>query len=131
MTDTPPPPIRPFADWLRDQAGGTSHEELSEGLRDLVVKVTDTGKKGTLTYVVTVEPMPKVNGNALRVSDEIKLKLPEFDREVSLFFADDDRNLVRTDPRQLTFESLREVPPPRGVNIATGEVDSTYTAKEA
>ena len=65
MTDTPPPPIRPFADWLRDQAGGTSHEELSEGLRDLVAKVMDTGKKGTLTYVVTVEPMPKVNGNAL------------------------------------------------------------------
>lgn len=65
------------------------------------------------------------------MSDEIKLKLPEFDREASLFFADDDRNLVRTDPRQLTFESLREVPPPRGVNIATGEVDSTYTAKEA
>ncbi len=122
--------IRPFVDWLRDQARGTSHDELSEALRDLTAKVKDTGKKGTLTYVVTVEPMPKSDGNALLVSDEIKLKLPEFAREASLFFADDDNNLVRNDPRQLTFESLREVPAPRGVNPSTGEVDATY-AQEA
>ena len=127
MTDNAPPIVRPFADWLRDQAGGTSHDELSEGLRDLVAKVMDTGKKGTLTYVVTVEPMPKVNGNALRVSDEIKLKIPEFDREASLFFADDDRNLVRTDPRQMAFEALREVPPPRGINPTTGEAGPAYS----
>ena len=128
MTDSPH--IRPFADWLRDQARGTSHEELSEGLRDLVAKVKDTGKKGTITYVVTVEPMPKSDGNALLVSDEIKIKLPEFAREASLFFADDDGNLVRNDPRQLAFESLREVPP-RGVDPKTGEADRTYSTKEA
>jgi len=121
MTDTPTV-VRPFADWLRDQSRGKTHDELSEGLRDLVAKVIDTGKKGTLTLVITVEPMPKSDGNALVVTDEIKLKLPEFAREASLFFADDDRNLVRSDPRQLAFESLREVPPPPGVDPVTGEV---------
>lgn len=124
MTDTPP--IRPFADWLRDQAHGTSHEELSEALRDLVAKVKDTGKKGTLTYTVTVETLPKSDGGAMVVTDEIRLKLPEFPREASLFFADPNNNLVRNDPRQLAFESLREVPPPRGVNPTTGEADHTY-----
>lgn len=32
---------RPFADWLRDQSRGKTHDELSEGLRDLVAKVID------------------------------------------------------------------------------------------
>ena len=117
MTNTP---ARPFSDWLRDQSRGKTHDELSEGLRDLVAKVKDTGKKGTITLTVTVEPMPKSDGSALIVTDEIKLKLPEFAREASLFFADDDNNLRRDDPRQLTFESLREVPPPPGVDPFTG-----------
>jgi hypothetical protein len=128
---TASPPIRPFADWLRDQARGATHDELSEGLRDLVAKVKDTGKKGTLTLTISVEQLKNADGNALVVKDEIRLKLPEFDRQASLFYADENNNLVRDDPRQLAFESLREVPPPRGVNPVTGEVDSTYPAKEA
>lgn len=113
------PPVRPFADFLREQAKGHSHEELSEGLRDLVARVTDTGKKGSITYVVTVEPTKGTN--ALTVSDEIKLKLPEHDRDASLFFTDKDGNLTRSDPNQLAFESLREVPP-AGVDPTTGEI---------
>ena len=66
---------------------------MSEALRDLVAKVIDTGKKGSLTLTVSVEPMPNSDGNALVVKDEIKLKLPEFARDASLFFADDDRNV--------------------------------------
>jgi len=105
---TDEPRVRPFGDWLREQAKGRSHDELSDGLRDLVTRVTDTGKKGTLTYVVTVEQMK--DGDALIVHDEIKLKMPEHDRPASLFWRDDDGNLVRDDPAQLTFESLREIP---------------------
>ena len=90
-----------------------------------LAKVKDTGKKGTITLTVTVEPMPKSDGSALIVTDEIKLKLPEFAREASLFFADDDNNLRRDDPRQLTFESLREVPAPPGVDPFTGEITTT------
>lgn len=104
---TDEPRVRPFADFLREQAKGHSHEELSEGLRDLVARVLDTGKKGTLTYTVTVEQIK--DGDALIVKDEIKLKLPEHDRDSSLFWADRDGNLVRQDPNQMTFDSLREV----------------------
>lgn len=112
------PHARPFADFLREQAKGHSHDELSEGLRDLVNRVTDTGKKGSITYTVTVEPTKGTD--ALTVSDEIKLKLPEHDRDASLFFRDKDGNLTRSDPNQLIFESLREVPP-AGVDPITGE----------
>lgn len=96
---------RPFADFLREQARGHSHDELSEGLRDLVTRVRDTGKPGAITYTVKVAPT-KGYAKALTVSDEIKLKLPEHDRDASLFFADADGNLTRNDPDQLAFESL-------------------------
>lgn len=116
MTDTEGGRVRPFADFLREQAKGQTHEELSEGLRDLVQRVKDTGKGGSISLTVTVELMKGSGGNALVVSDAIKLKLPEHDRQTSLFFSDRDGNLVRNDPDQLTFDSLREV------DTTTGEI---------
>lgn len=113
--------VRPFADFIREQNRGKTHEELGEGLRDLVARVEDTGKKGTITLVITVEPL-KGNEEALMVSDEIKLKLPEHDRGASVFFRGRDGNLQRDDPNQPTFDFLREVEPPAGVDPATGEV---------
>lgn len=122
MTDTPDGArVRPFADFLREQARGTSHDELSEGLRDLVQRVRDTGKAGTITYVVRVETM-KGTTSQLMVSDEIKLKLPEHDRQASIFFADRENNLTRNDPEQPVFETLRELPGGGTLNVQTGEV---------
>lgn len=112
--------VRPFADWLREQSGGTTHDELGEGLHDLVARVRDTGKKGSVSLTITVEPL-KGESDVLIVSDEIKLRLPEHDRKASLFYPDEFGNLSRTDPNQLTFESLREVPG-AVVNTKTGEI---------
>lgn len=112
--------VRPFADWLREQSNGKSHEELSDGLWDLIARVRDTGKKGSITFTVTVAPMTKGDDDTLVVTDEIRLKLPEHDRKASLFYADRLGNLSKSDPRQLTFESLREVP--QHVDVTTGEI---------
>jgi hypothetical protein len=115
------PVIRPFADWLREQSGGKTHEELGDALFDLVQRVRDTGKKGTVSLTVTVAPMDK-DISVLVVTDEIKLRLPEHDRKASLFYPDAAGNLTRTDPNQLTFDSLREVPGVGSVDKKTGEV---------
>lgn len=113
--------VRPFADWLREQSGGTTHDELGDGLHDLVARVRDTGKKGSVSLTITVAPL---NGDAdvLVVTDEIRLKLPEHDRKASLFYPDAQGNLTRTDPGQLTFESLREVGGIGAVDTTTGEI---------
>ena len=113
--------VRPFADWLREQSGGKTHDELSDALRDLTSRVRDTGKKGTVTLTVTVAPL-KGDADVMVVSDEIRLKLPEHDRKASLFYPDADGNLTRTDPNQLSFESLREVGGGQVVNTKTGEI---------
>lgn len=99
---TNPTQPKPFATWLVEQAGGRTESELTDGLRDLVARVTDTGKKGSITLVVNVEPM-KNDNSMLVVSDEIKLKLPEHDRKASIFWTDKDSNLLRNDPNQRSF----------------------------
>jgi len=111
--------IRPFADFLREQSKGTTHDELSEGLHALTQRVRDTGRKGSMLLTITVAPLDK-DVDRLVVSDAIKLKLPEHDRKASLFYPDENGNLSRTDPQQLAFESLREVP--AGVDPETGEI---------
>jgi hypothetical protein len=102
---------RPFADWLREQSNGRTHDELSEALADVTQAVTDTGKKGTLTLTVTIAPV-KNGGGALVVSDAVKTAAPKPDRRTSVFYSDINGNLTREDPRQPTFEGLREVPNP-------------------
>ncbi len=132
MTDTNPDVdgdrhVRPFADWLREQSAGATHAELGEGLHDLIARVIDTGKPGTLQLTVKVEPLKKSERGVLLVTDEIKLKLPEHDRDGSMFYTTREGNLSRTDPRQLTFESLREVPPPAVVDVDTNTGEITHT----
>lgn len=122
MTATDEPGARPFATWLLEQSGGKTHDEMSEALRDLVARVRDTGKKGSVSLTVTVAPL-KGDVDVLVVADEIKLRVPEHDRKASLFYPDKDGNLSRRDPNQLTFDSLREVP--EGVNPLTGEIEET------
>ena len=123
------------------ESGGKSHDELSEGLWDLVQRVRDTGKKGTIQFTVSVSTM-KGDTDVLVISDEIKLRLPEHDRKASLFYTDKTGNLTRSDPQQLAFESLREVPAeaeaasrnlPRTIRLSTvftpGGEDAPISAK--
>lgn len=119
---TEDPQIRPFSAWLQDQSKGATHEELSEALYDLIARVTDTGKVGTLTLSIKVEPL-KEDRSILVVTDEIKLKLPEFARPHSIFYRDAQGNLTRQNPDQPEISGLREVP-------AAGPVDPS-TIREA
>lgn len=96
-----------FAAFLCQHARGRSERELSDRLRELVEAVEETGKAGSISYTVTIKPQGNAD-HAVLVSDQVKTKLPELDRPASIFFADERYRLVRSDPRQLSFESLTE-----------------------
>ena len=122
VTDEP----RDFAAFLVEQSQGRTHAELSEGLRDLVARVIDTGKKGSITLTVAVAPM-KDNTGVLVVSDVIKLNLPEHDRAASIFWPDKAGNLVRNDPNQASIFDVITITrsndnEPITVNPTTGEI---------
>ena len=129
VDDDTEPRVRPFLDWLREQSQGKTADEMSEGLHTLIDKVRETEKKGSITLKVTVAYDTKID--MLVVADSITISLPEHDRQATIWYLDHDGNLTRNDPRQLTFETLREVPPPAGVDPKTGEIPDAPHARQA
>ncbi len=111
------PTIRPFAEFLIEQDGGRTHVELGESLWDLVHRVEATGKKGSLTLTIVVEPVPKTDATILAISDSITLKLPEFPRNPSVAYVDREGNLTRTNPHQPVLTGLVDVSNPEPTNL--------------
>lgn len=110
MTTAPAAPgrVRPFADILRDLKRGEVIDEAAILLQDLVRAVQANGKKGTFTLKVEVSPM-KGDTNALVVAAQASINPPKAQPAEAVFFADDDHNLVRDDPRQIALPGLRRV----------------------
>jgi hypothetical protein len=98
---------RPFADWFLEHRKGHPHREMGLRLRELAEAVEETGKPGTLTLTIKVEPM-KGGGPALVVSDKIALKAPE-DRPGAVNFVDKNGDLIRNDPNQMSISDIRDV----------------------
>lgn len=96
---------RPFADVVRELAGGTVYEDLTTQLGEVVTAVLDTGKVGELSLKLSIKP----NGEgSVRVLSDIKQKVPAPTRGETLFFATTTGSLIRNDPRQPELP-LREV----------------------
>lgn len=99
------PKVRPFNDWLNDQRRGSTHEDLSKALNDVVAGVVEHGKAGELALKIKVKPG---GDGTVSVTDELVVKVPEPNRAASMYFVDDEANLHREDPRQTKLD-LREV----------------------
>jgi hypothetical protein len=108
MPDTSDARTRPFADVLTELDKGRVHTELSAQLQDLIARVVETGKGGTLTLTIGVKPMPKADGLVI-VTNKVTTKQPEADRADSIYFVDGENNLTRNDPRQQSLP-LRGIP---------------------
>lgn len=96
------PQIRPFSEVLLQQARGRTHDDLSIGLHKLIAAVQDTGKAGKLQLTIDVRPL-KGDTNTLQVVAAVTSKVPQVDQPASIFFVDDDGNLTRNDPRQMSL----------------------------
>lgn len=115
--------VRPFAEWLHEQRNGHTHNELSEAFNTLIEAVQETGKVGTLTFSVKVKPAGHGDHSTVVVADDITTKMPKGERPEAIFFVDDQHNLQRHNPAQMTMP-LREVPglnvPHSGKDLAAG-----------
>jgi len=100
--------MRLFTDVLRETRNGALVDELSAQLTELTKAVVETGKKGTLNLTLSIAP---AKGGAYVVTDEVKLKAPEHDKEATLFFVSNQGDLLRNDPNQITL-GLRAVDEP-------------------
>src|SRR5579884_1972977 len=79
---------------------GAAVQELSDALKKVVAAVRDTGKSGSVTLTLKVAPASKGSADVLLVESQVKTKLPEPERGMTIFYATDDNLLVRNDPKQ-------------------------------
>ena len=89
-----------FQETILQMNNGATLGELSEALNKVVANVRATGKAGSITLTLKVAPASKGSTDVLVVESQVKTKLPEPDRGVTIFFATADNTLVRNDPRQ-------------------------------
>jgi hypothetical protein len=91
--------MRAFAEVLKDVRDGDLVLELATKMQDLVAAVKATDKAGKLTLTLQLKSMKQ--GAMLVLQDDIKLVLPEPDRQDTTFvWATEDNDLTRRDPRQ-------------------------------
>lgn len=103
--DADAPRVRPFAASLQEMDRGRTHADLSEALHNLTGAVVELGKAGELVLRIKVSPLG-ADTTQLKVTAAIALKLPQPEPKASIFWADDDGNLSRNDPQQLTLGEL-------------------------
>jgi hypothetical protein len=103
------PPAKSFAVFIQDQRAGALHNELSEALAEVVQRVIDLNKAGSLALSIKVSPAGKGQA-AVFITDEVKSKPPE-DKQSFMYFSDGHGNISRSNPNQPELP-LREVPAP-------------------
>lgn len=90
---------------LGNLGGGQSIHQLNDALGDVVEGVMETGKKGEFSLKLTFTK----NGDiGLKVDDSHNAKVPQPTMGSTLFFVDENNNMVRRDPRQR--ELFKEAP---------------------
>lgn len=99
MDTAPPPGADEFMTWLAT-TGKDAADVLGEKMAALVAAVTETKKKGTLTYTITVEPAKQIEGMVL-VTDAVTAKIPQAAREpLGMFYVHQGGKLSDYPPGQ-------------------------------
>jgi hypothetical protein len=95
---------RPFADIFNSLRRGKTHREAGNLLQELVREVQATGRQGSMTIRLKVS---RNKSGMVEIDDTLTTVLPKPDRDSSLYFADDDGNLTKDDPRQPEIPGIR------------------------
>ncbi len=89
-----------FPETILQMNNGATVTELSEALERVVAAVRAAGKTGSITLTVKVSPASKGSNDVLMVESQVKTKLPEPERGMTIFYSTEDNHLVRNDPKQ-------------------------------
>jgi hypothetical protein len=96
----------PFALLIQQMRKGGLHTELGDELAGLVLACAETGKKGTLTLTLNVDPG---DDGIMVVDDKIVVKAPRATPAKTLYWHDEKGNLIRNRPNQdeLPFRAVK------------------------
>jgi hypothetical protein len=89
-----------FPETILQMNNGATVAELGNALEQMVAAVRAAGKSGSITLTIKVAPASKGATDVLMVESQVKSKLPEPNRGMTIFYATEDNRLVRNDPKQ-------------------------------
>lgn len=88
--------------------GGQALTDGNDLLHDLTKAVKATGKKGTLTLTIVVEP-DKTDDTVVTLQPDVTIKKPKRAYPKGIFYVNDKTGeLTREDPRQIELELERQ-----------------------
>ncbi len=99
---------RSFIDTVGGLRRGVLSGELTEKLAELVRKVSESGKAGSLSLTLKVKPASRARG-AFVVLAEVETKLPKDLPDETLMFGTPEGSLLNDDPAQTKLD-LRVAP---------------------
>lgn len=99
-----------FLATLQTMRKGATLADLEVNLQKVVEAVREQHKPGTMTWKVVVSPNSKGSVEILAIDDEVTLKLPKAEGGTTIYYADDQNRLMRSDPKQMEMPALAEVP---------------------
>lgn len=103
---------RDLIDILNDLDGGSIIQEMTHQVRCAVRAARMADKKAVVTLKIEIEP----DGRQLIVTPKVDAKMPIPATPMTLFFANDDGDLVKSDPKQEELRGIERAvnrtPPP-------------------
>jgi hypothetical protein len=91
---------RAFLDVMCTHRGGTIITDVSKAMRQLAAAVQNTGKSGKVVLTLNLRPAGHGDASLMIFEPDVTSKIPAKTPPGSVFYTDDDFNLVRDDPRQ-------------------------------
>lgn len=108
-TESVPQIDKRFLNIIQQHKQGAAITDLSAALKQVTSAVQLTGKAGSVTLTMNIAPATKGDPTTLVFLTKVKVKAPETEAPGSIFYADEDFNLVREDPKQARLD-LKVVP---------------------
>lgn len=94
---------KPLMEVLGQIRGGAAINDAAKDFVELCQRVRDTGKPGSITLTIKVNP-DKNDPDVYEVTPDVTVKLPKVARAKGLFYMTPDAQLVREDPKQAKME---------------------------
>jgi hypothetical protein len=110
QTESAPAIDRSFLNIIEAHKNGRAITEISRALKTLTSAVQLTGKGGSVTLTMKIAPASKGDAGTLVFLPKVKATIPEAEVPGSIFYADDDFNLVREDPNQAKLDLKTAAP---------------------
>lgn len=111
-----------FTALINQHGDGTLMAELNDTLVQLIKDCKETGKKGTLTLAVALEPSTTRDGlTQIKVTPGVTSKNPKYDSPVQFHFVVTDDNGV---PVALERENPRQIQMFNGLTLEMGKKET-------